>query len=926
MSSAELIEPLPLFEGPKRSHLGGQSRLDRDIGELGLLLGRTLARHEGQEFLDEVQQILGRFRPGHGDPAVELAGLEPERARRLVRALGAYFHLANVAEQVHRCRELTADRLAGEMGLAQTVDRIKAAGVPAEELANELQRLAVRPVFTAHPTEVARRTVLMRLREVADLLAERDRASGEIGAFRALERRLEESIDLLWQTDELRIASPSVLDEARNVVYYFDALHAEAVPQVLQALAEQLERLECSLPLQLQTLSFGSWIGGDRDGNPNVAPDSVKEVLALQHEHGFRRVLALVDELRTDLSASVRIVGATPELERSLAADLDAIPDIEARFRRLNAEEPYRLKLTCVHHKLLNTRRRLNGAAEHQRGRDYQDASELLGDLEVIRDSLIASHGELIARGRVEPAIRTIAAFGLQLATLDLREHAAAHHHAVGQMFDRLGEDGQYSSLSRDERSTRLARELHSRRPLGPSQLPLDPEGRRTLETFEAVRESQELYGDQVVENYIVSMCQGADDLFAAVLLAREVGLIDLQQGIARIGFVPLLETVEELEGADRILVDLLSHPIYRQIVALRGDVQEVMLGYSDSSKAAGIVTSQWEIYRAQERLRDAAAEFGVRLRLCHGRGGSPGRGGGPSHRAILAQPPGTLDGQVRLTEQGEVISDKYLLPSLAERNLEMLLAASLESTVLHERRRSPADRLARWFQTMNSVSVASLSCYRALIETPGLPDYFFASTPVELLSELRLGSRPSQRPQSSSGIAGLRAIPWVFGWTQSRQIVPGWFGVGSALRAAREAGVGARLREMYQEWPFFQNLVSSVGVSLAKTDLAVAGHYVDRLVRSELHPIFELICEEHDLAIRELQQVTGASSSFGMSPLLARAVQVRNRYLVPIHYLQVELIERWRTEPAEREPASDLGRALLLTMNALATGLRNTG
>ena len=885
--------------------------LRRDIRELGALLGHTLVRQEGEQLLELVERTRALIRSDRDAAAALLTEVEPASAIRLVRAFSTYFHLANVAEQVHRGRELAGMRERDGSWLSQAADRIAAAGISREDLAAEVGRLCVRPVFTAHPTEAARRTVLYKLREIADLL--------ESGGPRVT-ARLEETIDLLWQTDELRIARPDVVDEARNAVWYFDGLHADAVPDVLEQLADELRRLGLGADPEQRPLAFGTWIGGDRDGNPNVGPDSIARVLGLQHDHGLRDAIAVVNVLRRDLSSSVRIAGATDELRQSLTRDLELLPEVEPRFLRLNAEEPYRLKLTCIQQKLVNTRRRLADGRPREEGRDYVGADELLADLRLVRDSLVAHRGGLIAHGRLERGMRTLAAFGLHLATLDVREHADAHHHALGQVIDALGEGPPYATLERAQRRELLARELASSRPLAFRPPPLDEAGRRTFAVFEAIRDTRERYGKQTIESYIVSMCRGADDIFAAALLAREAGLTD-------IGFVPLLETMDELRHADRVLSELLSDPAYRAHVDALGDVQEVMLGYSDSNKEAGITASQWEIHRAQQRLRDAAADFGVRLRLFHGRGGTVGRGGGPAHDAILAQPPRTLDGEIKVTEQGEVISDKYLVRSLARENLELMLAATLEATVLHRRPRMSPEALAAWVEAMEVVSEAAFRRYRSLVEDPQLPEYYFASTPVELLSELHLGSRPSRRPESGAGTGGLRAIPWVFGWTQSRQIVPGWYGVGSGLGAAREAGLAERLGEMHERWYFFRNFLSNVAMTLAKTDLEIARHYVERLAPPELRRLFDDIRAEHELTMEELLRLRGEDELLGTDPVLQRTLRVRDDYLAPLHYLQVALTERRRADQeAGRDPDPELARALLLTVNGIAAGLRNTG
>ena len=936
-----------------------------DIKALGEVLGRTLVRQEGRELFDLVEEIRALTRsaePGAADEAQgRLAQIDLATAIRLVRAFSNYFYLANVTEQAHRARELHAERATSGSWLARAVDRIGAAIEDPEskvtrDWAEEVVgRLSARPVFTAHPTEAARRTILAKLRQIALLLDDNPFPQpGTITdpvAQRRAERRLEELVESLWQTDELRVVRPEPTDEARNALYYLDELHGSAVPDVLDELAAELERIGVRLPVDARPLSFGSWIGGDRDGNPNVTPQLTLEILALQHERAVDDALKVVDGLRSSLSTSKRIANITPQLEESLERDLEALPDIPARYRRLNLEEPYRLKATCIRQKLLNTRKRISKSRAHVPGQDYLNGEELVADLMLMRDSLLADRGELIARGSLDQVIRTVSAFGLQLATLDVREHADAHHQAIGQLIDRLGiESWRYEDMPREYRAGLLAKELRSRRPL--AKLPekmhrdrlvsasaegfdawggaaplLDEAGSRTFGIFTAIRETIDRFGPDVIESYIISMCRGVDDVYAAVLLAREAGLIDLRGGRAEIGFVPLLEQVSELRQADTILSELLNDPSYRKLVRLRGDVQEVMLGYSDSNKDAGITTSQWEIHLAQRKLRDVAHRHGVRLRLFHGRGGTVGRGGGPTHEAIMAQPWGTLEGEIKVTEQGEVISDKYALPSLARENLELTVAATLEASVLHLGPRQSADALARWTATMSGISDAAYARYRDLVEDQDLPRYFLASTPVDQLGDLHLGSRPSRRPDSGAGLEGLRAIPWVFGWTQSRQIVPGWFGVGTGLASAYDAGLERVLAEMYEDWHFFRNFLSNVAMTLAKTDLRIARLYVEQLVPQELRHVFDTIVEEHDLTVRQVLKVTGQSELLGHDPVLARTLQVRDRYLDPISYLQVALLKRHREgAAAQQTPDPQLNRALLLTVNGVAAGLRNTG
>ncbi|NUR73281.1 MAG: phosphoenolpyruvate carboxylase [Hamadaea sp.] len=910
--------------------------LRADIRRLGTLLGQTLTRQEGQALLDLVEEVRALVRTEPEAAAAKLAALDVATGTKLARAFSTYFHLANVTEQVHRARELRRERAKHGGWLDRAAALIAQRKVPTAEIAAAARRLAVRPVFTAHPTEAARRSILTKLRSIADQLDNEAAEAMLYGGDVTLktDRRLAELLDLLWQTDELRLDRPDPTDEARNAVYYLRDLYADAAPQVLDDLADTLRGLGVESAPNGQPLTFGTWIGGDRDGNPFVTPAVTRDVLIIQHEHGIQATEEAMDELINEISVSRRLRTVSLDLSASLAQDLDALPEVDARFRRVNAEEPYRLKARAIKAKLANTRQRLAKGTPHVPGRDYLGSAGLIADLELLRASLARNAGQLTATGTLASIIRRVSAFGLRLATMDVREHAEAHHAVLAQLYSSVGEVTDYAALTRAERTELLARELASRRPLSHADTPLSDRSRKTFDVFSTIRDAHERFGPEVIESYIISMTQGVDDVLAAAVLAREAGLIDPHSAKARIGLVPLLETPAELSAGGRLLDELLRLPAYRAVVRARGDVQEVMLGYSDSNKEAGITTSQWGIHRAQRDLRDVAARHGVRLRLFHGRGGTVGRGGGPTHEAILAQPYGTLDGAIKVTEQGEVISDKYTLPALARENLELTVAAVLQATLLHTAPRQPQEDLARWDAAMDAVSDAAFRAYRDLVEDPLLPEYFWAATPTELLGALNIGSRPAKRPDSGAGLGGLRAIPWVFGWTQSRQIVPGWYGVGTGLRAAREAGLFDTLTDAHARWHFFRTFLSNVEMMLTKTDLTIARSYVAALVPERLQPIFSKIEVEYARTVEEVLAITGESHVLEAQPVLARTLAVRDTYLEPLHHLQVALLRQYRGTGGKssgtpgRMPSTDptLERALLTTVNGIAAGLRNTG
>ncbi|MGI8809425.1 MAG: phosphoenolpyruvate carboxylase [Acidimicrobiales bacterium] len=906
--------------------------LNRDIKLLVGLLGETLVRHEGEDLLELVERVRNlskATRDSSSGVTAEhldelLSGVDLPTATLLVRAFSAYFHLANIAEQVHRADERT--QLSEEEGpLARAIEEIGEAGLPLEEVAGLLDRLELRLVLTAHPTEAVRQSILSKRRRIAEVLEQRSEPRSTEDDRRRDEREIAEIVDLIWQTDELRRKKPTPAAEANSVVFYLDDLFGAVLPDLLDDLTAHLARLGIELGPRARPVRFGTWVGGDRDGNPNVTPEVTMQVLGLQRRLALRRLTATVEYLVGKLSTSTRVARISASLKSSLAADKAVLPEVHARFGSLNAEEPYRLKCSYVLQRLRNTQHRLTEGAPPRKGLEYACTAELLDELELMRRSLMENGGDLVARGSLDRVIRVAAAFGMALATMDIREHTDRHHVALAALFDRLPNDAPpYAELSRAERTKLLSAELQSARPLKSPATHLVGEAEEVLRLFETIREALDVFGDEAIESYVISMTRGCDDVLAPVVLAREAGLVDLTASVARIGFVPLLETVDELRAAGPILDELLSDPGYRRLVELREGVQEVMLGYSDSNKDAGITTSLWEIHRAQRALRDVAHRHHVLLRLFHGRGGTVGRGGGPTGDAILAQPYGTLDGAIKITEQGEVISDKYGLPTLARRNLEFATAAVIKASLLHRESRVPESVIDDWDEVMDVVSKAAHYSYRSLIDDPRLIDYFRSSTPVEELTELNIGSRPIRRAGGGlQGLESLRAIPWVFGWTQSRQIVPGWFGVGAGLEGARAEGWSERLAGMYDEWHFFRTFISNVEMVLFKTDLDIAWRYVERLADASLHGIFEVIADEHRRTVRQVLALTGRDRLLDHHPLLRRTLEIRDAYLDPISYLQVSLLARLRSSD-RADP--ELQRALLLTVNGIANGLRNTG
>jgi len=878
-------------------------------------------RQHDKDLLDLVEEVrsLGKSaRRGGSAEAAEglhdlLAELGTAGVIPLVRAFTTYFYLANVAEQVHRIEEMASD----DRYLRQTVDRVLDAHLDQELLDDIVSRFEVRPVFTAHPTEAARRSILTKRAEVADLINRRLRATNQ-DQIDLIDRRSSELIDQIWQTDELRTERPTVVDEARSALYYLVALAEDVLPQLTEIIDAQLHRL--SPGIDTAPLRFGTWVGGDRDGNPGVTAETTLEALALQHDRGLTLLIEWIEELSEELSMSSELTDPGEELMASLTTDRQLLPDVWQRERGRTGDAPYRLKCSYIHARLINTRTRIKTSAAHSPGLDYSHPSQLIEELDLIADSLRESRGQLIAGGAVARVRRAVTLLGFQIAILDIRQHSARLTSATTELFENVGVD--FAGLSHDEKLKTLSAELSGTRPLSGPTTSLSDDSSETLATFHSIREAQRRYGRQVIESYIISMTESPSHVLEAAVLAREAGLVDLDQDMATIGFVPLVETIEDLRGSGELLDGLLGDPNYRKIVSLRGNTQEVMLGYSDSNKVGGITASQWEIYKAQRVMRNIAEQHGVRLTLFHGRGGTIGRGGGPTHAAILAQPFGTVDGAIKVTEQGEVISEKYGNPEIAARNLELMVASVLESSLLHRQSRRSKETLDSWTEAMDCFATEAHDSYRKLATDPGLVRYFLSSTPVEELGKMNIGSRPSRRPGGVGGIDDLRAIPWVFGWTQTRQIVPGWFGVGSGLRQARAAGYEDLILQMVEDWSFMATFISNVEMTLFKTDLEISESYVKELVDPEYRYVLDVIREEYEITIEEVLALKGTSQLLEDSALLQRTLSVRDIYLDPINYLQVSLLARNRAG----EESPELDRALLLTVNGIAAGMRNTG
>jgi phosphoenolpyruvate carboxylase len=913
--------------------------LREDIRLLGRLLGDVVRDRAGASAFDRVESIRQKAVAFHRADGAErgairealdalLLGLRPREVLEVVRAFSYFSHLANVAEDVHQDRRRRAHRAAGSPpqhgSLARALERVRAAGVSGAALAEWLHLARVTPVLTAHPTEVRRVSILECEREVGRQLRMRDRTNLTPDEVAEWDRALYRTVLRLWETAMLRLARLRVRDEIENALGYYTNTFLVEIPRLHRDAEEQIRPLVGDAFTALPAfLDMGSWIGGDRDGNPYVNAETLEFAARSQSEVALRHYLAETHALGRELSITSRLATPTPDLMALAEAAGDGSP-----FRQ---DEPYRQAIVGIYARLAATAESLCKTIVQPPPRvrrpAYGEAGEFQRDLASVRASL-ASHGcAALGEGRLDMLERAVAVFGLHLASLDLRQNADVHETVVADLLAKAGVCDSYLSLAEGERVAVLERELATGRPLRCAYVEYDETVETELACLRTARTILARHGSRAIENYVISKCESVSDLLEVAVLLKEEGLFtagpDGRPRALALNVVPLFETIADLHRSPEIMAAALALPRYRAWLAQRGMYQEIMLGYSDSNKDGGYLTSNWELHKAQIRLIEVCRAAGVTVRFFHGRGGTVGRGGGPSHDAILAQPAGSLALGLRVTEQGEMISAKYSDAALGRRNLEAIAAAALEGGLvpaLPEGELDPA-----YHATMEELSRIAYRIYRALVyETPCFEDFFRAATPIRELSDLKIGSRPASR-KASSRIEDLRAIPWVFSWSQSRLLVPGWFGFGTAITEWLEANPDglALLQDMNGRWPFFSTLLSNLDMVLSKTDLGIASRYAELVEDVALRDaVFARIAAEHALTVARLLEITGQGALLETNPTLARSLRDRLPYLDPLNHLQIELLRRFRSG----EDDESTKRAIHLTINGLAAGLRNSG
>ena len=910
----------------------GSAGLDDDIRLLGRVLGEVIGDQAGTEvyeLVEQVRQVAVELRRSTDDGAeVDAAlagvldGLTVDESLHVIRAFTWFSLLANIAQDVHHWRRRRHHRTVGSPPQPGTVrhalDTVTAAGATGDDIGAVLGRMEVRPVFTAHPTEVRRKTILDVQRKIAALLDVRGRTVLDPDEAEQWEHELRVHILTLWQTALLRMSKLRVRDEIVEALRYYDLTLFDEIPALQREVRRETARRFPDLAVDLPPLvRMGSWIGGDRDGNPFVTAEVLGLAVDRQAGVALDHHLRSIARLSIDLSVSSRLVVPSPDLLALAEASGDDSP-----FR---ADEPYRRALRGVHGRLAATARTIVGvdlAPVPDGAEPYHSPVELLADLDVVDGSLRSHGAAVLADSLVGPVREAVACFGFHLCTLDLRQNSDVHERVVADLLRGAGVTDGYASLGETERIDVLRHELSSPRPLLSAFVEYAEETGKELAIMRTAAEARRRIGPQVIQQAIISKCQTVSDILEVAILMKEVGLlVPGDAASVQLDIVPLFETIDDLRNAASVMDALLTIPEYREwIDASRGGLQEVMLGYSDSNKDGGYLASNWSLYVAQTELVEVFRRHGVRLRFFHGRGGTVGRGGGPSYDAIVAQPPGAVDGSVRLTEQGEVIAARYADPSLARRNLEALVAATIETSL----RTGDAAPPAEFTQAMADMVPLSLAEYRSLVyETEGFVTLFREMTPVGEISSLNIGSRPASRT-ASARIEDLRAIPWVFSWSQCRIMLPGWYGTGTAIEtwAGDDPDRLAILQRMHAEWPFFRVMLSNMGMVMSKTDLGIAARYA-RLVadRALADEVMGRIAAEHERCLRWLERITGGGP-LSDNPTLARSIRDRFPYLDPLNHLQVDLLRRYRSGDTDELVA----RGIQLTLNGLAAGLRNSG
>ena len=904
-----------------------------DIRLLGAILGETVRDQNGDTVFDLVERArvesfrVRRSEIDRADIVSLFDGIDVHQAIPVIRAFTHFALLANVAEDIHRERRRAVHEAAGEppqdSSLAATYLKLDTANLDPDIVADALVGALVSPVITAHPTETRRRTVFDTQHRITELMRMRLHGLARTEEGRDIETELRRHILTLWQTALIRLSRLKIQDEIETGLRYYAAAFFEVIPQVnAQVRAALQARWPDTDLLAEPILRPGSWIGGDRDGNPNVTADVVRLATGRAAFTAFAYYFGELTALEQELSMSVRLV----HISDGLAALADACHE-PAR-----EDEPYRRALRVIHARLTATAQQiLDEQPEHELDlgmSPYQTPAELLDDLDVVDESLRSNGSAVLADDRLCRLRESVRVFGFHLSGLDMRQNSDVHEEVIAELFAWAGVHDDYVSLSEPERVELLAAELGTRRPLVRPEADLSELARKELGIVMAAARAVHVFGPQAVPNYIISMCQSVSDMLEPAILLKEAGLLDASgdQPYAAVGIVPLFETIDDLQRGSSILEAALDLPLYRALVTARGDSQEVMLGYSDSNKDGGYLAANWALYRAELDLVESARKTGIRLRLFHGRGGTVGRGGGPSYDAILAQPPGAVRGSLRLTEQGEVIAAKYAEPQIARRNLETLLAATLEATLLDTEGLGQSSEEA--YAVLDDLAARAQRAYAELVhETPGFVDYFKASTPVSEIGALNIGSRPTSRKPTTQ-ISDLRAIPWVLAWSQSRVMLPGWYGTGSAFEQWIADGEDpdarlAVLQDLYQRWPFFTTVLSNMAQVLAKSDLGLAARYSELVDDEDLRRrVFDKIVDEHARTIRMHALITGQDDLLADNPALARSVFNRFPYLEPLNHLQVELLRRYRSGDEDEL----VQRGILLTMSGLATALRNSG